>query len=587
MSTDAGPTTSAEPRARERLVPWILAAAVGLGWFGVQPPAARLPAAGHHGPAALGTQPVIEAMAAQPRPAGSEHNATVRRLLVEVLHGHGWDVERQVGERRGVPLENLVARWPPSAEPPRDALLLVAHHDSREGAPGAGDDAAGVAALLEVARLLPRVPDPRVDVVLLITDGEELGLLGARLFAEEHPWLDGLRAVLNVEGRGCAGPSTLFETGPESGALVALLAASSEHAFGDAVGPAVYARMPNDTDFSVFRDGGLPGLNFAFFAGGSVYHREQDTPGNLDMASVQHHAEVLWAVTERVVRQGWPEPWGGERRAITVPLVGMLAVPPALVDVVAWVALALTLLALLRAATGRRARSLAVLAGLPLRLLAMAVSAGVVAGLVFASRELGGLLALAIDDGGAALLGQTPTPGSASNRVPTELTSVAAFALAAACGWPLTRAQAWCGLRARERALAALLLWAALIAWAQASLPGAAHLALLGWFAALGGLLLGRGGGGTDDDTPGEGRAWLGVLLVGAGLLALLPVQHLLIHVGSVDPLQVLVLSAVLGALTGSLVDPVSGPRVGLPALGVGLIALGHAGLELARAAAL
>ena len=40
------------------------------------------------------------------------------------------------------------------------------------------------------------------DLIVLLTDGEELGLLGARAFVDEHPWLDDVALVVSIEMRG-------------------------------------------------------------------------------------------------------------------------------------------------------------------------------------------------------------------------------------------------------------------------------------------------------------------------------------------------------------------------------------------------
>lgn len=70
-------------------------------------------------------------------------------------------------------------------------------NDARSDAPGANDDGSGVAALIELARVLSR---ERLDstVVLVATSGEEQGLYGARLRAEAAKAAgEDIRAVLN------------------------------------------------------------------------------------------------------------------------------------------------------------------------------------------------------------------------------------------------------------------------------------------------------------------------------------------------------------------------------------------------------
>jgi Zn-dependent M28 family amino/carboxypeptidase len=123
------------------------------------------------------------------------------------------------------------------ADPPGRAaggLLLVAHYDHLgEGPggilPGADDNASGVATLLEFARLAADAPGWR----LLLTDGEELGLLGARAYLREY----GPPArFLNVDSVGRAtvdSPRRIREPGAADPRLMMLW--STDAAGGDAV----------------------------------------------------------------------------------------------------------------------------------------------------------------------------------------------------------------------------------------------------------------------------------------------------------------------------------------------------------------
>ena len=110
-------------------------------------------------------------------------------------------------------------------------------------------------------------------LVVVFTDGEELGLLGAQLFATAHPRAARLGLVLNFEGRGNAGPSYLFQTSPGNEALIRGVARAAPHPRTNSLTGEVYRRLPNDTDLTIFlRE--LPGvaaLNFAFIDGFDAY----------------------------------------------------------------------------------------------------------------------------------------------------------------------------------------------------------------------------------------------------------------------------------------------------------------------------
>jgi hypothetical protein len=60
---------------------------------------------------------------------------------------------------------------------------------------------------------------------------------------------------------------------------------------------AVYNLLPNNTDFTIFNEAGLPGLNFAFIDGYSNYHNEGDNLENVDERSIQHEGSNALALT--------------------------------------------------------------------------------------------------------------------------------------------------------------------------------------------------------------------------------------------------------------------------------------------------
>ena len=264
-----------------------------------------------------------------PRGVGSEANARGRRALKLMLSELGYEPQEQRAfscsprSPSCARVTNVLAELVGS-DPQLPALLLVAHYDSVGSGPGASDDGAGVAVLLEVARALKAHPQPARSVLFLFSDGEEAGLLGAEAFAgvldperegawlaEPHPWLERVGAVLNLEARGSRGPSLMFETGPESAPLVSALASSTRRPVLGSGFATVYRSMPNDTDLSPFRDRGLPGLNFSYVGGVEHYHTSMDDLAHQDPRSVQHHGENVLPTVLRLANSSG-ELRGGE-----------------------------------------------------------------------------------------------------------------------------------------------------------------------------------------------------------------------------------------------------------------------------------
>jgi hypothetical protein len=242
---------------------------------------------------------VLERIALRPHPVLSSEHECVREILLAQLAAIGLAPKEQSGAVDHVPLTNLVARLPGYAS--TGTVLCLAHYDSVPTGPGAGDDGVGVATWLEAFRALcARGILMRNDLVLVLTDGEERGLLGAQLFAFAHPAAKDVKLVVNLEAIGNGGPAVLFELGPENGARVAEFARTVARPCGTSLSDAVYSRMPNDTDLTVFLKEGVRGFNFALTSGSPAYHAPHDTPAHLDPRALQHMGDCALALVERL-----------------------------------------------------------------------------------------------------------------------------------------------------------------------------------------------------------------------------------------------------------------------------------------------
>lgn len=293
--------SSGEPGTRQRsrvsfaaIAGFVLFAALSLR--SISPPA---PAGRDAAPADFSAGRAYDMLArilgdGRPHPTGSAANAAVRdRIVAELEHiGYRPEVRRRFvcSEQWATcaTVDNVIAHLPGAGT--GRGVLLAAHYDSVAAGPGAGDDGAGVAAILEVARALRAGPALPRSVWFLLGDGEEPGLLDAEAFVLE-PEFGAIGTVVNLEARGTSGPSQLFETQTGNAAIVSLARAALAHPVGSSLAYEIYKRMPNNTDFTVFRRAGLAGVNFAFTGGPARYHTPRDNLYYLDRASLQHHGE--------------------------------------------------------------------------------------------------------------------------------------------------------------------------------------------------------------------------------------------------------------------------------------------------------
>uniref|UniRef100_A0A182IYS4 FXNA-like protease n=1 Tax=Anopheles atroparvus TaxID=41427 RepID=A0A182IYS4_ANOAO len=181
------------------------------------------------------------------------------------------------------------------------ALLLNCHFDTVASSPGASDDAASCAVMLEVLRVLSRRPErTRHPVVFLLNGAEETMLQAAHGFVTRHPWAADVRAFLNLESSGSGGKEVLFQAGPQHPWLIEMYARAIRHPFAHTLGEEIFqlGLIPSDTDFRMFRDyGEVPGMDFAHIANGYRYHTRYDSMDFLSLEVLQRTGDNILALT--------------------------------------------------------------------------------------------------------------------------------------------------------------------------------------------------------------------------------------------------------------------------------------------------
>ena len=300
----------------------------------------------------------VEEVAAAPHPVGTEEHERALGHVVDELDALGLDPE--IHESTGIPaipftgttplarVRNVVAVI--EGDDPTGRVFLTAHYDSVASGPGANDDAVGVATVLEAARAMTAADEPpRNDVVLLLTDAEEAGLLGAEAFTNDHPLGAEGGVVLNHEARGAGGTVTLFRATPGSGELVRLFAETAPHPVGDSFTEELFALLPNDTDFTAFDKGGFTALDYAYAGRAAHYHSPLDTPENADSRSLQQMGDNSLAFGLALAEEDLAPYMAGSETAIdpnpvyfNVPPGRLVHFPASWAPPMAGVALALT-----------------------------------------------------------------------------------------------------------------------------------------------------------------------------------------------------------------------------------------------------
>ncbi len=270
----------------------------------------------------------LKAIAVKPHPIGSPAHAEVRDYIFGELMKMGLQPQVQKttavnnhwgSSYRAATVQNIVAKLEGTAN--TRAVLLVAHYDAAPYSLGASDNGAAVVSLLETLRVLKASAPLKNDVIFLASDGEEIGLLGAIAFVQQHPWAKDVGVVLNFEARGDHGPSIMFQTSDENGWLIDELAETVDRPVANSLSADIYKLLPNDTDFTIFKQAGMNGLNFAYIEGVASYHSSLDNMASLDERSLQHHGMYALALARRLGNSDLNGPVGS-REAVYFDLFG-------------------------------------------------------------------------------------------------------------------------------------------------------------------------------------------------------------------------------------------------------------------------
>ena len=300
---------------------------------------------------------VLAADSLEGRRTGTPGSARAARFLAERMHRYGLEPAGDSGYYQRVTYEavrgpegetlrladagasdagrqivdyNLVGLIRGSDHALRDeAVVLGAHFDHVGiGKPvegdsiynGADDDASGVAVVLAAARALAEEPPGRT-VVVLLTSGEEFGVLGTQWYLE-RPAVPLERTVADLQVEMVGRPDTLV------GAGKLWLTGFERSTMGEALGRAGLPVVPDPrpefrfferSDNIVFALRGIPAHTLSSFGLHGDYHQPSDEVERIDFDHLARAAELVTRAT-RVLADGPRPAWNpGGRPAPATP----------------------------------------------------------------------------------------------------------------------------------------------------------------------------------------------------------------------------------------------------------------------------
>ncbi|MFL0363484.1 M28 family peptidase [Pseudobacillus sp. 179-B 2D1 NHS] len=173
-----------------------------------------------------------------------------------------------------------------------DVIVVGAHHDSVELAPGANDDASGTATTLELARVLKNLPTD-TEIRFITFGAEELGLIGSQYYVDNLPESELNRIIANFNldmvGSRDAGDLVMNTVDGKPNLVTELAQASSKRLNGV---PTPYAEGGR-SDHVPFGEAGIPAALFIHEPVEPWYHTPEDTIDKISKEKLQDVAEIV------------------------------------------------------------------------------------------------------------------------------------------------------------------------------------------------------------------------------------------------------------------------------------------------------
>ncbi|MDP4552572.1 M20/M25/M40 family metallo-hydrolase [Alkalihalobacillus macyae] len=200
---------------------------------------------------------------------------------------------------------NVIAKKEPHPNKDNGQIVTVgAHHDSVPNGPGANDDASGVAATLELARIMAKTPTD-TELRFVTFGAEEKGLVGSYHYADTltDEEIDNMVAHFQMDMVGSRDAGELIMFTPDGNKnLVTDLGASA----GARISGAVDYGQLGRSDHVPFFLKGIPSALFIHAPLEPWYHSPDDTIDKISKEKLQNVAEIVGAAVYQIARPDTP-----------------------------------------------------------------------------------------------------------------------------------------------------------------------------------------------------------------------------------------------------------------------------------------
>ncbi|KEI41749.1 uncharacterized protein L969DRAFT_15765 [Mixia osmundae IAM 14324] len=229
---------------------------------------------------------------------------------IEVWHqkddgAHLFDFMNKKVWKKYYQLDNVIVRLSDGTEESkRNAILVNSHLDSTLPSPGAADDGAGVGVMLETLRVMSSTDRRLYNSIVFLFNGAEESLQDAsHLFITKHPLRHSIRAVINLEACGVAGPEILFQA---TSTKMVQAYSHVPYPYATVIASEIFSSgiILSDTDFRQFETyGNLTGLDMALVQDSYKYHTRLDVVEYIEPGALQHMGENTIAMLNWLTSQ--------------------------------------------------------------------------------------------------------------------------------------------------------------------------------------------------------------------------------------------------------------------------------------------
>lgn len=249
-----------------------------------------------------------------PRFHGSEGHRIIQQWIAEELLEYGWNVEIQEEDYEGKTVRNIIAYRQNLYTTEQEWVILGAHYDTRmvsdqdpeptrqlEPGLGANDGGSGVAVLLEIARILPVLPD--TDVWLVFFDAEDNGrlpgwewIVGSTIFVESLE--NRPDKVVIVDMVGDADQNIYIEKSSDPELVAEIWQTAADLGIDTFIAEPKHHILDDHTPFLMNEIPAIDIIDFSY----PYWHTTQDTLDKISAQSLKNVGDVLvdWLLGDQV-----------------------------------------------------------------------------------------------------------------------------------------------------------------------------------------------------------------------------------------------------------------------------------------------